>query len=405
MLHNEGKTAGGPLAGTKVVELAHIMAGPVCGLMLADMGADVVKVEKIPGGDDSRRMVPPTIDGESAAYMMMNRNKRGLALDLKTAEGKDVLQRLIAGADVVIENYRRGTMEKLGFGYDAMRAINPGIVFCEISGFGRSGPLADQGGFDLIAQGMSGLMSITGEGPGRPPVKVGAPVTDITAGLLGAMGVMAALVERQRTGQGQRVDTSLFEAGIIHTYWQSAIRFATGVNPGPMGSAHPLNGPYQAFPTADGWINIGAANQTNWLRLTEALEARHLQDDPRFADNAHRMKHLPELEELLSGILRHRTTADWLAVLEKAGVPAGPVLSIAEMHEHPHTKARDMVVKVDHSRAGPVQTIGLPIKFSRTPGSVRCAAPTFGEHSRAVLAELGYDAATIDALANAKVVA
>ena len=405
MLDTEQRRTGGPLAGIKVVELAHIMAGPVCGLMLADMGADVVKVEKIPGGDDSRRMVPPTINDESAAYMAMNRNKRGIALDLKTDDGKQVLRRLIAGADVVIENYRRGTMEKLGFGYEAMRAINPGIVFCEISGFGRSGPLADHGGFDLIAQGMSGLMSITGEGPGRPPVKVGAPVTDITAGLLGAMGVMAALVERQRTGEGQRVDTSLFEAGIIHTYWQSAIRFATGVSPGPMGSAHPLNGPYQAFPTADGWINVGAANQTNWLRLTEALDARHLQDDPRFADNPGRMRHLAELEELLSAILRRRTTAEWLAVLEAAGVPAGPVLSIADMHEHPHTLARDMGVEGEHSRAGPVKTLGLPIKFSRTPGGVRGPAPAFGEHSRAVLAELGYDQDAVEAMERARVVA
>ncbi len=405
MADREQRRTGGPLAGIKVVELAHIMAGPVCGLMLADMGADVVKVEKIPGGDDSRRMVPPTINDESAAYMAMNRNKRGIALDLKTDDGKQVLRRLIAGADVVIENYRRGTMEKLGFGYEAMRAINPGIVFCEISGFGRSGPLADRGGFDLIAQGMSGLMSITGEGPGRPPVKVGAPVTDITAGLLGAMGVMAALVERQRTGEGQRVDTSLFEAGIIHTYWQSAIRFATGVSPGPMGSAHPLNGPYQAFPTADGWINVGAANQTNWLRLTEALDARSLQDDPRFADNPGRMRHLAELDELLSAILRRRTTAEWLAVLEGAGVPAGPVLSIADMHEHPHTLARDMVVEVEHSRAGPVKTLGLPIKFSRTPGGVRGPAPAFGEHSRAVLAELGYDEDAVEAMERARVVA
>ncbi|MFS2012169.1 CaiB/BaiF CoA transferase family protein [Azospirillum sp. CT11-132] len=405
MADTEQRRTGGPLAGIKVVELAHIMAGPVCGLMLADMGADVVKVEKIPGGDDSRRMVPPTINDESAAYMAMNRNKRGIALDLKTDDGKQVLRRLIAGADVVIENYRRGTMEKLGFGYEAMRAINPGIVFCEISGFGRSGPLADHGGFDLIAQGMSGLMSITGEGPGRPPVKVGAPVTDITAGLLGAMGVMAALVERQRTGEGQRVDTSLFEAGIIHTYWQSAIRFATGVSPGPMGSAHPLNGPYQAFPTADGWITVGAANQTNWLRLTEALDARSLQDDPRFADNPGRMRHLAELDELLSAILRRRTTAEWLAVLEAAGVPAGPVLSIADMHEHPHTLARDMVVEVEHSRAGPVKTLGLPIKFSRTPGGVRGPAPAFGEHSRAVLAELGYDQDAVEAMERARVVA
>lgn len=398
-------SAGGPLAGIKVVELAHIMAGPVCGLMLADMGADVVKVEKIPGGDDSRRMVPPTVDGESAAYMMMNRNKRGLALDLKTEGGKEVLRRLIADADVVIENYRRGTMEKLGFGYEAMKAINPGIIFCEISGFGRSGPLADQGGFDLIAQGMSGLMSITGEGPGRPPVKVGAPVTDITAGLLGAMGVMAALVERARTGKGQRVDTSLFEAGIIHTYWQSAIRFATGVSPGPMGSAHPLNGPYQAFPTADGWINIGAANQTNWTRLTEAIGAAPLRDDPRFADNPGRMAHLAELEAALSDILRQRPTSDWLAVLEKAGVPAGPVMSIAEMHEHPHTKARGMVVEVEHGRVGPVRTLGLPIKFSRTPGGVRSAAPQFGEHSRAILTELGYDEAAIERLSGGGAVA
>ena len=295
MVEERKPTGSGPLAGIKVMELAHIMAGPVCGLMLADMGADVVKVEKVPGGDDSRRMVPPAIEGESAAFMMMNRNKRGIALDLKKEEGKAVLHRLLRDADVVIENYRRGTMEKLGFGYEAMQAINPGIIYCEISGFGRTGPLADAAGFDLIAQGMSGLMSITGEGHGRPPVKVGAPVTDISAGLLACMGVLAALVERGRTGQGQKVDTSLFEAGIIHTYWQSAIRLATGVSPGPMGSAHPLNAPYQAFPTADGWINVGAANQSNWLRLLDAIEAPELAEDPRFADNPGRMGNLDEL--------------------------------------------------------------------------------------------------------------
>ena len=213
----------GPLKGLKVVELAHIMAGPVCGLMLADLGADVVKLEKLPGGDDSRRFLPPEIDGESAAFMMMNRNKRGIAVDLKSDAGKGVARRLLTQADVAIENYRRGTLERLGLGYDSLRTDNPGLILCEISGFGRSGPYADRAGFDLIAQGMSGLMSITGEGEGRPPVKVGAPVTDITAGILGALGVVAALNERQRTGRGQRVDTSLFEAGIVHTYWQSAI--------------------------------------------------------------------------------------------------------------------------------------------------------------------------------------
>jgi crotonobetainyl-CoA:carnitine CoA-transferase CaiB-like acyl-CoA transferase len=388
----------GPLAGIKVIELAHIMAGPVCGLMLADMGADVVKVEKVPGGDDSRRMLPPAIEGESAAFMMMNRNKRGIALDLKKEEGKAVLHRLLRDADVVIENYRRGTMEKLGFGYEAMKAINPGIIYCEISGFGRTGPLADAAGFDLIAQGMSGLMSITGEGHGRPPVKVGAPVTDISAGLLACMGVMAALVERGKTGQGQKVDTSLFEAGIIHTYWQSAIRLATGVSPGPMGSAHPLNAPYQAYPTSDGWINVGAANQSNWLRLLDAIEAPELAQDPRFAANPGRMGNLDELTAVLSAIFKRRTTADWLAVLERAGVPAGPVLTIAEMHEHPQTRARDMVVKVEHEKAGPVDTLGLPIKFSRTPGSVRRGAPTFGQDSRAILAELGYDEEAVERL-------
>jgi crotonobetainyl-CoA:carnitine CoA-transferase CaiB-like acyl-CoA transferase len=398
-MFEENKPAGsGPLAGIKVIELAHIMAGPVCGLMLADMGADVVKVEKVPGGDDSRRMVPPAIEGESAAFMMMNRNKRGIALDLKKEEGKAVLHRLLRDADVVIENYRRGTMEKLGFGYEAMREINPGIIYCEISGFGRTGPLADAAGFDLIAQGMSGLMSITGEGHGRPPVKVGAPVTDISAGLLACMGVMAALVERGKTGQGQKVDTSLFEAGIIQTYWQSAIRLATGVSPGPMGSAHPLNAPYQAYPTADGWINVGAANQSNWLRLLDAIEAPELAQEPRFADNPGRMGNLDELTAVLNAIFRRRSTADWLAVLERAGVPAGPVLTIAEMHDHPQTRARDMVVKVEHEKAGPVETLGLPIKFSRTPGSVRRGAPTFGQDSRAILAELGYDEEAVERL-------
>jgi len=247
----------GPLSGLKVIELAHVMAGPVCGLMLADTGAEVIKVEKVPGGDDSRHSLPPDIGGEAAAFLMVNRNKRGIAVDLKSAAGKKILRRLAATADVLIENYRAGTMDRLGLGYETLRADNPGLIYCEISGFGRSGPYGGRGGFDLIAQGMSGLMSITGEGPGRAPVKVGAPVTDITAGILAAMGVLAAVVERHKTGRGQRVDTSLYEAGIIHTYWQSAIAFATGVSPGPMGSAHPLNAPYQAFETADGWIHLG----------------------------------------------------------------------------------------------------------------------------------------------------
>lgn len=389
----------GPLAGVKVVELAHIMAGPVCGLMLADMGADVIKVEKIPGGDDSRRFLPPDVDGESAAFMMMNRNKRGIAVNLKSDGGKDVLKRLLKDADALIENYRQGTMERLGLGYEILKKENPGLIYCALSGFGRSGPYADRGGFDLIAQGMSGLMSITGEGPGRPPVKVGAPVTDITAGILGAMGILAAYVHRLKTGQGQVVDTSLFEAGIVHTYWQSAIAFATGVAPGPMGSAHPLNGPYQAFETADGWITIGAANQANWLRLLDAMQAPELADDPRFADNSKRMAHLKDLEAALGAHFKKRSSKEWLERLDDAGVPAGPVLDVKQMHADQQAIARGMVTEVPHERLGPVKTIGLPVKLSDTPGKVDRGAPVFGQHTREVLEQLGYDAAEIEALA------
>ncbi len=380
----------GPLAGMKVVELAHIMAGPVCGLMLADMGATVIKVEKAAGGDDSRRFLPPDIAGESAAFMMMNRNKRGIALDLKMPKGKEALRRLLQDADCVIENYRHGTMEKLGLGYESLKALNPGLIYCEISGFGRTGPYAERGGFDLIAQGMSGLMAITGEGPGRPPVKVGAPVSDITAGILAAMGCAAAYAHKLQTGEGQRVDTSLFEAAITHTYWQSAICFATGDPPGPMGSAHPLNAPYQAFQTRDGWINLGAANQTNWERALVVIGAAELGADPRFQTNRKRMKNRRALVEILTAHFVTGTTAHWLAALEAAGVPAGPVLSIDEMHRDPQTLAREMVVETEHPRAGSVKTIGLPVKFHGTPGGVRGPAPLFGEHTREVLAELGY---------------
>ncbi len=389
----------GPLAGLKVVELAHIMAGPVCGLMLADMGADVIKVEKVPNGDDSRRFLPPDIDGESAAFMMVNRNKRGIAVDLKHADGKAVLKRLLATADVVIENYRRDTMDRLGLGYETLKESNPGLIYCHISGFGRTGPYRDRGGFDLIAQGMSGLMSITGEGPGRPPVKVGAPVTDITAGILAAMGVLAAYVHRRETGEGQRVDTSLFEAGIVHSYWQSAICLATGVSPGPLGSAHPLNAPYQAFETADGWITLGAANQATWLRLLTVLDAPEVAEDPGYADSAGRMANLPALVEALGRRFRTRGAAEWLERLEAAGVPAGPVLSVGEMHADPQALARAMVVEAPHSRLGAVKTIGAPVKFSDTPAAVRRGAPMLGEHTREVLAEHGYTRAEIDDLA------
>lgn len=389
----EGKSSSeptGPLAGVQVLELAHIMAGPVCGLMLADMGADVVKIEKTDGGDDTRRFLPPDINGESAAFMMMNRNKRGIALDLKSSAGRDALLELIKSADILIENYRHDTMERLGLGYDTLKAINPALVYCEISGFGRTGPLGTQGGFDLVAQGMSGLMSITGEGPGRAPVKCGAPVSDITAGILAATGCLAAYTHRLKTGNGQRVDTSLFEAAITQTYWQSAIALATGQAPGPMGSAHPLNAPYEAFETADRWINVGGANQRNWLRVLDVVGATALAENPNYLTNEDRLNNRLALAQELTPYFRKESSEHWLSAFAEAGVPAGPVLDVAEMHAHQQTIAREMVPTVDHPIAGSIQTIGAPVKFSETPGGVKKAAPTLGQHTNDVLRSVGY---------------
>jgi len=385
----------GPLEGCRVIELAHIMAGPVTGRMLADMGADVIKVEKF-SGDDTRRMVPPSIAGESAAFMMMNRNKRGIVLNLKSEKGKQALVRLIEQADVLIENYRLGTMQGLGLGYEYLKSVNRGLIYCEISGFGRTGPYAARGGFDLIAQGMSGLMSITGEAPGRPPVKSGAPVTDITAGILGAMGIAAAYAHKLKTGVGQRVDTSLFEAGISQTYWQSAIALATGEAPTAMGSAHPLNAPYQAFQTKDGWINVGAANQSNWERLIALIERPELQRDPQFSTNGARLRNREQLVEVLGAEFRKRSTKAWLDLLDEGGLPAGPILNVSEMHRDPQTLARDMIVATNHPLAGEVKTIGMPVKFSETPCQVRAPAPLLGQHTREVLTEAGFSAAEVE---------
>ena len=395
----------GPLEGLRVIDLTHIMAGPACCLMLADMGADVVKVEKIPGGDDTRRMVPPTVGDQSAAFMMMNRNKRGIALDIKAPEGREVLTRLLEKADVLVENFRPGTLERLGFGRSDLDRINPALISCSLTGFGLTGPYAQRGGFDLVAQAMSGIMSVTGEGPGRPPVKTGPPVTDITAGILAAMGILAAYTHRLKTGKGQAVDTSLFEAGIALTYWQSAMALATGTAPAALGSAHPLSAPYQAFEASDGWLVVGGANQANWLRLVEALESPELAQDSRFADNAARLAHRAELEAALTPLFRHRTVADWLERLERIGVPAGPVNDINQMLDDPQTRARDMVVTVEHATQGAVQALGLPVKFSDTPGGQsRRGAPVLGQHSREVLLELGYTDEDIDALAEKRIV-
>jgi len=387
----------GPLAGVKVLELAQIMAGPTCGMLLADLGADVIKVEKVPGGDDTRSYSRPAVNGESAAFMMMNRNKRGIALNLKIPAARAALERVGAKADVVTENYRLGTMEKLGLGYEALKRINSALIYCSISGYGRTGPYADKGGFDLIAQGMSGLMSITGE-PGGAPVKAGSPICDINAGVLAAVGILAAYVHRLKTGEGQLVDTSLYEAGIQQTYWQSAIFLATGASPGPSGSAHILSAPYQAFRAKDGWLNIGGANQANWERVARVLGAPEWIDDPRFRTNADRMQHLDELTALMNERLKVRTAEEWIGLLEAQGVPCGPINTVGDMLADPQTQARDMVIELEHPRAGRTRAIGLPVKLSATPGRVTRPAPLLGEHTREVLAEFGFTADEIGRL-------
>lgn len=387
----------GPLAGLKVLELAQIMAGPTCGMLLADLGADVIKVEKMPGGDDTRAMNRPSVNGESAAFMAMNRNKRGIALNLKLPAARDALKRMAGQVDVLTENYRKGTMEKLGLGYDALKAINPALIYCSISGYGRTGPYADKGGFDLVAQGMSGLMAITGE-PGRPPVKSGNPICDINGGILAALGIVSAYVHRVKSGEGQLVDTSLFEAGIQQTYWQSAIFFATGQSPGPIGSSHLLSAPYQAFQARDGWLTIGGANQPNWERLARVLDAPEWLADERFRTNSDRMKNLDALVPLVNAKLEQRTVREWIERLEAEGVPCGPINSIGEMLCDPQTRARDMVVELEHPKAGRTRALGLPIKLSATPGAIRRPAPTYGQHTREVLAEFGFTAGEIEAL-------
>ena len=397
-------TTPGPLAGLKVLEAAAIVAGPYCGRMLADLGADVVKIERYPKGDDTRAMMPPDLGGEGPPFLMLNRNKRSIVVNLRETAGQQIFRRLARTADVVIENNRRGVFERLGIGFETLRADNPGLIYCAISGFGRTGPYADRGGYDLIAQAMSGLMAITGEAPGRPPVKVAAPIADFAAGLFATIGVLAAYAHRQRTGEGQAVDASLFEAGIAATFHQASMYLASGEEPQPMGSAHPFSAPYQAFEVADGWITIGAGTDTMWPRLCAAMDLPELADDPRFRTVADRNRNLGELVDVLAPEFRAHTSADWLARLETASIPAGPVQSIGTMLADPQVAARDMLVDVGHTKLGQVQTLGTAVKLDATPPSLRRGAPLLGEHTAEVLGEAGYDAAEIDAFAATGVV-
>ncbi len=377
-----------PLEGLTVLDLSTQLSGPYCSMLLGDLGADVIKVER-PGQGDDARAFPPFVNGESAPFMTFNRNKRSLTLDLKQPAGREICLRLAARADVFLENFRAGAAERLGLGYTRVSTVNPRIVYCSISGFGQTGPYRERGGFDLIAQGMSGLMSITGEEDG-PPLRVPIPLTDLGAGMFGAIGILAALAAREKSGRGQWVDTSLLETPIAWSVYEAAGYFATGEVPPRLGAGHRASAPYQPFRTKDGWLNLGAAGQQFWPKICEVLDLPDLSKDPRFATNAERVKHRKELAALLQRRFDRETTAHWLSRLEAEGVPAGPILTYDQVFADPQVRHREMVVEVDHPVAGQSRVLGVPIKFTESPAGIRRAAPTLGQHTPEILKTLGY---------------
>ncbi len=383
-----------PLEGLLVVDLTRALAGPYCTLMLGDFGARVIKIEVPTGGDDTRGWGPPFLAGESAYFLGINRNKESLTLDLKTPEGQQVLGRLVARADVLVENFRPGIMDRLGFAYSAVREMNPGMVYCSISGFGQDGPYRERTAYDLILQGMGGLMGITGE-EGGPPVKVGVAVTDIAAGMFAAYGILAALRVRDRTGGGQLVDVSMLDGQVAWMTYQAGHYFATEENPKRLGSAHPSIVPYQAFRTRDGYVNVAVGSEAIWGRFVVAVGAPELADDPRFRANPDRVAHREALIARLEELFAVRTTEAWVAALEEAGVPCGPIYLLSDLFSDPQVHHRAMVVEMDHPRSGRIRQTGVPVKLSATPGRIVSPPPVLGEHTDAILAELGYDAEAV----------
>jgi crotonobetainyl-CoA:carnitine CoA-transferase CaiB-like acyl-CoA transferase len=379
-----------------ILDATQVMAGPFCTLLLADMGADVIKIEK-PDGDDSRRIGPPFIGGESAAYLGINRNKKSVVLDLRTDVGKNAFKRLAAQVDVVAENYRPGTMERLGLGPEALRQDHLELIYVSVSGFGQTGPYASRPGYDLVAQGMSGMMSVTGY-PDSPPVKVSIPIGDLSAGMFAAYGVLSSYIHRLKTGQGQVVETSLLESAIALTVWESAELWGSGQTPQPKGSAHRMVAPYQALATSDGYVNFAIGNQSIWERFCNAAGLERLLTDPRFASNPERVKHYQELAAELERATITKTSAEWLAQCLDIGVPAGPIYNMAQVYQDPQVIERGMIQQLEHPLAGVINHIGLPVKMSLTPGQIRMPAPTLGQHTTQVLAHFGFTPTDIAAL-------
>ena len=392
-----------PLTGVRVLEVGNYMAGPFCGMQLADLGAEVIKVEQ-PDGGDQVRSVAPLIDGEGSAFVRLNRNKRSLALDLKKADGNEVFRRLVRSADIVVENLRPGTMRDLGLEYGALRQINPALIYVAASGWGQDGPLKDQPGMDIMAQARSGLMSITGA-PGGDPVKVGVPICDLVCALYGALAAVSALYARADGGAGQYIDVSLLEAGVSLAIWEAAGYFATGEIPGPLGSAHQSNAPYQAFRAADGWLTIGATTRPNWIGMCRALGLEDLLGDSRYLTTSLRHANRESLALAIEKVTVTMPVGHWLELLENAGVPCAPIEDFGQVFKSPHLLARDYFWDAPHPRLGKVRQLGSPMRFSRTSVQRGNAGPLLGEDSADLLTELGYEPAAIARLFDDRVVA
>jgi crotonobetainyl-CoA:carnitine CoA-transferase CaiB-like acyl-CoA transferase len=383
-----------PLDGIRVIDLSRVLAGPYASLLLADMGAEVIKIEE-PGRGDDTRAWPPFQGGEATYFMSVNRGKKSLTLDLKHAEGKGVLRRLLEGADVLLENFRPGTLERLGFGYAAARALNPRLVYCSISGFGESGPEAGRPGYDLIVQGESGILDLTGF-PDGPPVKVGNSIADLAAGTMAAHGIVLALFARERTGEGQKVEIAMLEVMAALLTYHGQAYFATGNSPRRRGNQHPSIVPYEVFEAADGYLTVGVANNSLWSRFCQALERPDLVADPRFDTEARRVEHRETLVPLLGQVFATAPVAHWLGRLAAAGVPAGKIKSVGEALESDHLGARGAIVSLTHPAAGPMRVVGPAIRLHATPGEAAAPAPLLGEHTDEILAKLlGYPADAI----------